>query len=922
MTRKRIFTVGGTVQAGSGTYLTRPVDDELLQLCRAGEYAYVLTARQMGKSSLMVQTATALHEETAASVIIDLSQIGANVSAESWYVGLLTMIESRLALDVDAYEWWVEHGSLGPAQRLVQFFRDVVLSEYAQQVVVFIDEIDTTLSLDFTDDFFAALRAMHNARSVTPEFERLSFVLIGVAMPGDLISDPRRTPFNIGHGVDAGYFGEEEALPLIAGFELPPDRAREVLRWILDWTGGHPFLTQRLCAVVAERAGDGITKAVVDRAVEETFLGDQSEKDANLRFVQDMLVRRAPNPEAVLQTFRDIIRGKPVADDRQSLVVSHLKLSGVVRRTGRRLHVANRIYARVFDAVWLAEYLPKHWIRSVPPAVRGLVAASFVAIIAIGALFFARFEASQAQRQQALLEEQNMLLAASTDSTAAANQQLSEAQEQNTSLIDALQVTNANLDVALLEARRQQRLAEEARGDLQSAYAESELSRSQAEEARDDLANQNRVADSLRAVAENALDQTRDARRETLVLALSNAAERLSRRGEADLAALLARRAYLLGETGSGSFDDAVLAALRQSLNALEPGAGGPWVALLADGAARAVRLSPDGGSLFVGSEGGTLRRWALDPEGPVETHVLRGHEGGIRALAVGVGGFDAVTAGEDGKIVAWTFGEGGDGDRTEVGVVQGGAWALAVSGDGTRLAGAGADGVVRIWDLRRPGENPIESPATGTRVRALAFDAREDRVLVGGEDGVLRAWSVGSRMNDAADPDVGSILAAAFSPDGSRLAVAGTHQEIVLLDTDTWTEARALTGHEARVFDLAFDPTGHRLYSGSADGTVQIWDLVHTDRQTMVLEAHDDWVTALSASPDGSVLATGSADRTVSIWTLDLEHLAARVCTLAARTELTEEEWSRFMGVDFPYDERDPTCPGGNLARFQEDRP
>ncbi len=51
---RMVFTVGGTVQAGGGRYLRRKVDDEFLQLCRNGEFAFVLTARQMGKSSLMV----------------------------------------------------------------------------------------------------------------------------------------------------------------------------------------------------------------------------------------------------------------------------------------------------------------------------------------------------------------------------------------------------------------------------------------------------------------------------------------------------------------------------------------------------------------------------------------------------------------------------------------------------------------------------------------------------------------------------------------------------------------------------------------------------------------------------------------------------------------------------------------------------
>jgi hypothetical protein len=54
------FTTSGTVQAQDGTYLTRAADAELFQLCRQGDYAYILTSRQMGKSSLMVATAERL----------------------------------------------------------------------------------------------------------------------------------------------------------------------------------------------------------------------------------------------------------------------------------------------------------------------------------------------------------------------------------------------------------------------------------------------------------------------------------------------------------------------------------------------------------------------------------------------------------------------------------------------------------------------------------------------------------------------------------------------------------------------------------------------------------------------------------------------------------------------------------------------
>ena len=86
---------------------------------------------------------------------------------------------------------------------MTNFFSDVLLKEVNQSsTVLFFDEIDSTLSIPFSDDFYVALRAVYNARSTVPDFKRLSFVLVGVAPPVDLISDSKRTPFNIGHRVE------------------------------------------------------------------------------------------------------------------------------------------------------------------------------------------------------------------------------------------------------------------------------------------------------------------------------------------------------------------------------------------------------------------------------------------------------------------------------------------------------------------------------------------------------------------------------------------------------------------------------------------------------------------------------------------------------------------------------------------------
>ena len=55
-------------------------------------------------------------------------------------------------LEIDMVSWWQAHARLGVTQRLTQFFQEVLLAEVAEPVVIFVDEIDTTLSLSFKDN--------------------------------------------------------------------------------------------------------------------------------------------------------------------------------------------------------------------------------------------------------------------------------------------------------------------------------------------------------------------------------------------------------------------------------------------------------------------------------------------------------------------------------------------------------------------------------------------------------------------------------------------------------------------------------------------------------------------------------------------------------------------------------------------------
>src|SRR5215210_689274 len=142
------FIAGGTLRASAPSYVTRPADQELFDSALAGEFCYVLTSRQMGKSSLMVRTARGLKQAGAATVVLDLTSIG-TVPIDMWYIGLLTRIKTDLRLAVDVEAWWNERRAIGAPQRLVDFLHDLVLAQVNTPVVIFIDEIDSTLKLNF-----------------------------------------------------------------------------------------------------------------------------------------------------------------------------------------------------------------------------------------------------------------------------------------------------------------------------------------------------------------------------------------------------------------------------------------------------------------------------------------------------------------------------------------------------------------------------------------------------------------------------------------------------------------------------------------------------------------------------------------------------------------------------------------------------
>lgn len=914
MTRQKIFSVeGGSVQANDGLYIHRGADEELLELCRAGAFTYVLTPRQMGKSSLMVRTAERLSNEGVTSIVIDLQEIGVELTAEQWYYGLVAKIDEKTSLRTNAKQWWKEHEALGFGQRLTLFLKDVLMAEAGpeERVVIFVDEIDTTLSLKFSDDFFTAVRSIYGSRASEPLLRRLSFVLIGVATPTDLIGDPRRTPFNIGQRVDLTDFTDEEALPLAQGLGRPAGEAREVLGWAMAWTGGHPFLTQQLCAAIASKAQAGWTRADVDAVVAERFLGEDFGKNSNLLFVRDMLTKRAPDRESVLNTYAEVLRGeRPVADEGQSVSKAHLKLSGVVRTEDGALRVRNRIYREVFDERWVKKHNPPNWTKRLTRAAAALVAAVLFLMLPVGVFALYQWRQATAALGEAVRQREEAV-AARRD----AEQQRVIAETRR---VEAEVARIAAQGAASLEKQAKDE-AEAQRNKALASAAEAERQRRNAEEQRQLAVREKAEADRLRQQAveqTHAVEQQKKLAEQAQLVTQSLSAQKA---GNYQHSVLLAREALRRDRFDAFSLD--AYQALSQGLSLL------PRPLTKYEGLYTDVALSDDGQYLLSALRGdstladesngvtrarpGTLSVYdALKHETDTQTVAglsvvafspdkkylvtsdapLRDSSpAGNRPAGAGTTSATAVWQWSGGSLKKVAGGLALAADAEAVALGPGGHL-LAVArrpmtplarGRGTPLyrpaglfyAGARTTptqqqrrlDVAPLIELRKV-DDPAARPVTFrvqarySRVRGLAFSEDGRRLALAQEDGTWVVWEEDGggayHYLTSGEQDV-AVNAFAISPDGKRLATAGDDYAVRVWQLP----ARAEDGKQAGFRNSAFAEV---LFAGP---DADIDESPGLQRPFSVIRGHTSTVNALAFAPDAEHLATASADGTARLW-------------------------------------------------------
>jgi WD40 repeat protein len=815
-----------------------------------------------------------LQEEGIKVALIDLTGIGSrDITPEQWYASIAVTLVNCLELQINFRNWWKEQAHLSLIKRLEIFIETILLSQITEPIVIFIDEIDSVLSLNFsTDDFFALIRACYSARTQKPIYQRLTFALLGVANPSDLIKDKNRTPFNIGYAIDLKGFTPAEASPLVQGFQEQFSQPEMVLNYVLKWTNGQPFLTQKICQLILNSVTQDVqylepieTENWLNHLVRSQLISywELTDEPEHLRTIANRLLSDEQRARSLLGLYQKIITSTqqkiPINNTPEE---TELLLSGLIIKEQGFLKVLNPIYQEVFNQKWVIEklnhlrpysYNLHKWFNSDCKDESRLLQGQ------------ALKDAQNWAKNQQLTDQDYQFLAASLALEQYQQQQnlkASRSQEIEARLIQEKKTAQLQryllwvISLALFisttlgiitfqqyqitknsEVKALSRSAEALFASEQSldALLEALRARQQAKKSKlIDFATQQQVEQVLRKTVYGAVEINRLFHGEGFLygVSISPDGKLIATTGDNGEIKIWAKDGTLLRTMDNGS----------KTLNVL---------------------FSPDGNLLVASNENGEVKLWHQDG------HLLwtwqKDPNNKDKVLIFNV------AFSPDGQLIAIShddhtvklFNLEGKLIRTFSGH-QNVVWGVNFSPDGKKIASASQDQTIKIWDLDGNLINTLQGHQN--RITSVVFSPDGKTLISGDMDGIIKIWSAQGNLINTIDAHQGGVWSLNFSPDGKIFASTGVDQKVKLWRSDGIL-LRSLPQGDVS-WRTAFSPDGQLLISTGSNGLAKIWLLHHPILQA--LRGYQGKVPSVAFSRDGQLIAGASWDKTVKLWTKD----------------------------------------------------
>ncbi len=241
----------------------------------------------------------------------------------------------------------------------------------------------------------------------------------------------------------------------------------------------------------------------------------------------------------------------------------------------------------------------------------------------------------------------------------------------------------------------------------------------------------------------------------------------------------------------------------------------------------------------------------------------LKGHKDAIYALCSSQYNKIFFSAGAEGYVSVWNMDNPQDGRL--VAKVPNSVYAMSYARESNLLLiGHNYDGLHFLdW------ENKVEK-ATLKITSKQIFDIKVigNLAYTGTADGELVVVDIALKQIIARKKYTGkSLRSIAVNPVMNQIALGFSDNFIRIIDPQSLKPLKEFEGHQNSVFSLRYTQDGSRLFSGSRDARLKIWN-VENKFELLVSEiAHMNTIYDIQFSSDGKHFVTCSMDKTIKVW-------------------------------------------------------